>query len=280
MATEKQGPAKGERRMEASLEGRVAVITGASAGIGTAIARSFARHGAKVILNARRGETLRRIQSELDETMGVEAAYAVEGDCADPAVITAMLDAGPEHFGKPADLFVVNAGRGLGGSVVSSDDESWEEMVKTNVMGAARLMRAAALSMAENTPQGGDDAEGDWQEHARDIVVIGSTVGRHISPFSSMYGGTKFAVHSLAEALRRELAPSGIRVSLVEPGIVETEFQGVAGYDPDKFGKLMHEKGPVLQPADVAETITFMVSRPARICLGDVVIRGTRQDYP
>ncbi|MEO0484127.1 MAG: SDR family NAD(P)-dependent oxidoreductase, partial [Planctomycetota bacterium] len=113
-----------------------------------------------------------------------------------------------------------------------------------------------------------------------DIVLLGSTVGRHISPFSSMYGSTKFAVHSLAEAARRELATKGVRVSLIEPGIVESEFQSVAGYDSEKFGEFMRTIGPVLQPEDIAETIAWICSRPAHVAISDVVLRGTRQEYP
>ena len=116
--------------------------------------------------------------------------------------------------------------------------------------------------------------------HPRDIVVLGSTVGRHISPFSSMYGSTKFAVNSLAEAARRELGPKGIRVTLVEPGFVVSEFQGVAGYDPEWFKGVVERIGPVLTPADVARTVGFIVSQPAAVHINDIVIRPTRQDYP
>lgn len=258
------------------LEGRVAVITGASAGIGEAIADVFADQGARLILNARRAAQLSRVEQAIDLRCGVETAHCVPGDCADPGVIRIMLQAAADHFDAPADIVVVNAGRGLAGSVCSSDEAAWESMIRTNLLGAARLMRAAAADMLARNPADPSDRTAA----PRDIVVIGSTVGRHISPFSSMYGSTKFAVGSLAEALRRELAPSGIRVSLVEPGIVASEFQQVAGYDSASFGELMDRVGPVLEPRDVAETVAFMCSRPARVCLGDVVIRGTRQDYP
>lgn len=257
-----------------ALEGRVAIITGASAGIGRACAEVFAEQGARLILNARRSHVLSELERQIDVSCGVETAHCVPGDCADPVVIKTMLQAAADHFDKPADLVLVNAGRGLAGSVLGSDDGHWEELVRTNLIGAARLLRTAAAEMVARR------AHEDWSTTPRDIVVLGSTVGRHISPFSSMYGSTKFAVHSLAEALRRELAPRAIRVGLVEPGIVESEFQSVAGYDPVGFGELMQKMGPVLTPRDVAETIAFMCSRPARVAIGDVVIRGSRQDYP
>ena len=95
-----------------------------------------------------------------------------------------------------------------------------------------------------------------------------------------MYGSTKFAVNSLAEAARRELGPKGIRVTLIEPGFVESEFQQVAGYTQDWFAEVKTRIGPVLTPADIARTITFVVSQPPAVHVSDVLIRPTRQDYP
>ncbi len=261
------------------LEGRVAIVTGASAGIGEAIARRFAADGAKVVLNARRASAIEKLEKELDASQGVETAMCVAGDCADPKIIDLMLQTAVDHFHTHPNLFVINAGRGLNGSVVTSDIEQWEGMVRTNLLGAARLLRAAAERMTG--PDAPDPKKSKaWLESPRDIVVIGSTVGRHISPFSSMYGSTKFAVGSLAEAARRELAPKGIRVSLVEPGIVKSEFQQVAGYDAKQFGEFMESIGPVLVPEDIADAVAYMCSRPAHVAVGDLVIRGTRQEYP
>jgi NADP-dependent 3-hydroxy acid dehydrogenase YdfG len=119
-----------------------------------------------------------------------------------------------------------------------------------------------------------------WLGRPRDIVVLGSTVGRHVSPFSSMYGATKSAVHMLAESLRRTMAPRGVRVSLLEPGIVRSEFQEVAGYEPSSFGQFMDSIAPVLDPEHIARTIVFMASQPAGVHINDVMIRPTRQEYP
>jgi NADP-dependent 3-hydroxy acid dehydrogenase YdfG len=114
----------------------------------------------------------------------------------------------------------------------------------------------------------------------RDILVLGSTVGRNVSPFSSMYGSTKFGVHGLVEGARRELGPRGIRVSLIAPGFVKSEFQDVAGYDPKWVDGMFEKFGPVLSPEDIARTVTFIVSQPAAVHVNDVMIRSTRQDYP
>lgn len=258
------------------LQNRIAIVTGASAGIGEATVRELVAAGAPVVMNARRQERLDSLVKEL----GAEDVAAVAGDCADPAVIQKMFEAARKTFGggkRDADLVVVNAGRGLNGSVVTSDTKEWEEMLRTNVLGAAHLIRVAAQHMLQAI--GGKTGPG-CLDAPRDIIVLGSTVGRHISPFSSMYGSTKFAVNSLAEAARRELGPKGIRVTLVEPAFVESEFQGVAGYAQKWFEEVKERIGPVLKPGDVARAITWIAQQPPAVHLSDVLIRPTRQDYP
>lgn len=258
--------------MQEWLDGRIAIITGASAGIGEALARDFIHRGARIVLNARREARLQ----ELAEALGRERVATVCGDAAEDDTVEALFLAARERFEDEADLVVVNAGRGLNGSVTTSDPAQWDEMIRTNLLGAAKLMRAAAHHLLADIETSGSS----WQQQARDIVVLGSTVGRHISPFSSMYGSTKFAVNSLAEALRREIGPKGVRVSLIEPGFVRSEFQGVAGYADDWFASVIDRIGPVLTPDDVAEIISFIVSRPPQVHLSDALIRPTRQDYP
>jgi NADP-dependent 3-hydroxy acid dehydrogenase YdfG len=260
--------------MSQDLSNRIGVVTGASSGIGEAIVRTLGAQGARVVVNARRKERLGRICAEINEGAEDSRAIPHAGDASDRRTVEGMLNRALDHFGREADLVVVNAGRGLNGSVLTSDPGEWEEMIRTNLMGAARLMRAAAKRMLN------DLGNAAWQERPRDIVVIGSVVGRHVSPFSSMYGSTKFAVNSLAEALRREVSPKGIRVTLIEPGFVKSEFQGVAGYDPAWFEGVVEKIGPVLEPADVARSVSFITSQPAHVHVSDVLVRPTRQEYP
>lgn len=256
------------------LEGRIAIVTGASAGIGEAVVASLVEAGARVVMNARRAERL----SALVERFGEEKVASVAGDAADEGAIGRMLDAAPERFGREADLVIVNAGRGLRGSPLSSDLGEWESMFRINVLGAARLMRASAERMLAAGPDPKEDEK--WMARPRDIVAISSNVGKHISPFSSMYGSSKFALTSIAEAMRRELAGKGIRVTSVHPGVVKSEFQEVAGYDPESFGEFMASIGPVLVPDDVARAVRFIAAQPANVSINDIVIRPTRQEYP
>ena len=139
-----------------------------------------------------------------------------------------------KRFGQPADIVVANAGRGLGGSVKNADLSRFEEILKLNVTATLALLQKAAQKMVEQQ-------QTRYPKHAADIVIIGSVVGRHISPFSAVYGATKFAVHALAEGLRREVGPKGVRVSLVEPGIVISGFQDGAGYS-DEMVKNFEDK--------------------------------------
>ncbi len=270
------------------LSARIAVVTGASAGIGEAVARSLAVAGASVVINARRGERLEQLVAELG---GSARVVAVAGDAADQGVIDAMLNAARERLGggeRDADLVVVNAGRGLRGSAYDSDDEQWEEVIRINLLGAARLMRSAAQRMAGPVPIGQGPPQpaqpptppGDWPGQPRDIVLLGSAAGGHISPFSSLYGSTKAGVHMLAESLRRLIGPRGVRVTLLEPGVVKSEFQDVAGYHPASFGKYMESISPVLSPEDIARLVHFVVSQPAGMHVCDVMVRPTRQEYP
>jgi NADP-dependent 3-hydroxy acid dehydrogenase YdfG len=269
------------------LQERIAIVTGASAGIGEAISRSLAAAGARVILNARREDRLRALAGQI----GPDRAAAVAGDAADEAVVRRMLDDARDRFGggrREADLVVINAGRGLRGSVYDSDMSQWEQVIRTNHLAAALLMRLAAERMLGSPvlvkgppqPPAPPRPPEDWLSRPRDIIVLGSTVGRHVSPFSSMYGSTKAAVHMLAESLRRQCGPRGVRVSLLEPGVVKSEFQEVAGYDRASFGTFMDSIAPVLTPEDIARTVEFIAAQPAGVHINDLMIRPTRQEYP
>jgi len=258
----------------AELAGRVAVVTGASAGIGEAVALDLAGKGAAVVINARRRERLEALAQRIEQAGG--ACALVAGDCAEDRTVEALLDAARERFGREADLVVANAGRGLAGSVCDSDRSQWEQMLRTNVLGVALLVRQAAERMKRAIEQSGQAP----LARPYDIVVMGSNVGKHVSPFSSMYGSTKFAVGAIAEGARRELGPLGVRVTLIAPGIVRSEFQQVAGYSKEWAASFFERFAPVLAPQDVARVVSFVVAQPAHVHVNDVTLRPTKQDYP
>lgn len=247
---------------------RIAIITGATSGIGEATARAFLEDGFGVIGNGRNKNRLEELEREFGK-----AFRGVAGDAADEAVIDRLFVAAGKHFGRPADTVIANAGRGLGGTVSTVDMDQFRDVLNINVTGTLYLLKTAAQKLVALQ-------EGSYPDTPADIVILGSTVGRHISPFSTAYGATKFAVHALTEGLRREIGPKGVRVTLVEPGIVISKFQETAGYTHDLIKDFHMKFGPLIYGYDVADAIHYAVSRPPHVHLGDFVIRSTRQDYP
>ena len=257
-----------ENASKSNRYSRIAIITGASSGIGEATARRLIADGFGVVGNARNAEKLRGLEKELGN-----AFCGVAGDAAVNAVQDQLFAAAKEHFGKAADIVIANAGRGLGGSVKDADLSSFEEILRLNVTGTLTLLQKASRIML-----GAQHAL--YPNRAADIVIIGSVVGKNISPFSAVYGATKFAVHALAEGLRREVGPRGIRVSLVEPGIVLSGFQDGAGYSDDLVQNFKDKFGPLLHGEDVANAIHFIVTQAPHVHISNITVRPTRQDYP
>jgi NADP-dependent 3-hydroxy acid dehydrogenase YdfG len=247
---------------------RIAIVTGATSGVGEAVSRRFVAAGFGVVGNGRNAAKLVELEDELGS-----AFRGVAGDVADKSVTKQLFAAPARHFGAQASILIANAGRGLGGSVKDGDLSQFDELLKTNVIAVASHMQRAAQDMADVQQSG-------FPRSAADIVVIGSVVGHHISPFSAIYGATKFAVHSLTEALRREIGPKGVRVSLVEPGIVVSGFQAAAGYGDEMVKNFSDKLGPLLVPAEVADAIYFVVSQPPHVHISNITVRPTRQDYP
>ena len=249
-----------------ALEGKTAIVTGASAGIGQATALTLARAGVAVVITARRKDRLDALVSEISAQGG--KALAVSGDAGKQGDIERLLESAVawKDGGCKYDIVVANAGRGLVGGIMDSDENQWQELYQTNVLGVCSLVRRAGQYLVQK--KGGD------------IVIVGSVVGRNISPFSGFYGSSKFAVGSLAEALRREVCTSGVRVSLVMPGVVESEFQDAAGYSKDNFGKMLEQFGKPLEPQNLADSIQWLLSLPPHVNINEIMVRPTGQNYP
>ncbi len=247
---------------------RIAAVTGATSGIGEATVRKFVAAGFGVVGNGRNATKLAALENELGS-----AFCGVAGDATDSIVLERFFTLASDRFGKTIDIVVANAGRGLGGSVKDADLSQFENVLKINVTGTLALLQKAARKMV-NAQQNA------YPKSAADIVIIGSVVGRHISPFSAVYGASKFAVHALAEGLRREVGPKGVRVSLVEPGIVLSGFQVAAGYSDEMVRSFDDRFGPLLIGDDVANAVHYIVTQPPHVHISDIIVRPTRQDYP
>ncbi|KQC11049.1 MAG: short-chain dehydrogenase [Smithella sp. SDB] len=262
MAKQKEIPGKSNK----PLSGKTAIVTGASSGIGRATALTLAKAGAAVVIFARRKDRLTKLLSDIEKQGG--KAITVVGNASYSEDVDKLLEQTLQwkEGGRKYEIVVVNAGRGLAGGTLSSDNSQWEEVYNTNVLGAAYLMRLAAKYFV-NRKKG-------------DIVVVGSVVGRNISPFSAFYGSSKFAVGAIVEGLRQEICAHGVRVSLVMPGIVKSEFQKVAGYNEDNFYQGIAHMGKLLEPQAIADGICWLLTQPPGINISEIMIRPTGQNYP
>ncbi len=235
-----------------SLDNRIAIVTGASAGIGAATARALSQAGARVYLAARRAERLEALASEL------EGAHVIELDVRDAR-------ATQEAFGDlGADLLVANAGLARGvAPLQSGDPEDWSVMIDTNVKGVLHAARACAPGML---------AKGHG-----DVVLLGSVAGRQVYPGGNVYNATKHAVRAIYEALRLDMAGQGLRFTTVDPGMVATEFSEVRlNGDQEKAAAVYAGMTP-LCPEDVADAILYAVTRPAHVNIGEIVLWPTDQ---
>ncbi len=261
------------------LAGRVALITGASSGIGAATARAFYREGARLVLAARRVERLVELADRLVEDAGTTAGGGVVGDsgaagagavihCArldttDRAAVAAFVDALPDDF-RAIDILVNNAGKALGLDPLQSGNiDDWDEMIDTNVKGLLYVDRAVLPGMV---------ARGRGH-----VVHIGSIAGHEVYPNGNVYCATKSAVDALTRSLRLDLSGTGIKVSTVDPGLVETEFSLVRFKGDAERAKRPYTDLEPLTADDVAESILFVVTRPAHVNVAEIILVARHQ---
>jgi NADP-dependent 3-hydroxy acid dehydrogenase YdfG len=242
------------------LDGKVAAITGASSGIGEATAEALAGAGAAVAIGARRKDRLDR----LGERIGDDRVLAHEVDVADEAGARGFVQAAHDWQGR-LDVLVNNAGVMLLGPVDGADTEQWRRMIDVNLLGLLYCTHAALPLMREG---GGGH-----------IVNVSSVAGRIATLGSAVYNLTKWGVGAFSEALRQEALHSNIRVTVVEPGFVDTELQG-HNENPlvvEATEKMRQQIGEVLQAEDIAGAILYAVSQPQRVSVNEVLVRPTRQ---
>jgi NADP-dependent 3-hydroxy acid dehydrogenase YdfG len=252
--------------MSAKLDGVVAIVTGASSGIGEATARELAELGASVAVVARRQDRLDAVVAEIEAAGGTALAVATditERAQAEQAVATVV-----ERFGR-LDILVNNAGLMLLGPVVGADLQEWERMIAVNQNGLLYMTSAALphlLTAAEDELRG-----------VADIVNISSIAGRVAWPNFAAYNMTKFGVNGFTEALRQEVTKRHVRVGVLEPGAVETEL---VSHNSDAVKAELAADDSIaepLQPEDIAENIAFMVTRPRRSSVAELWAMPTSQ---
>ena len=224
----------------------VFLITGASSGIGAATARRAAAAGFRVVVAARRLDELERLASEIG---GTGRALAVGCDVTEWADQEALAAAALDAYGS-IDVVFANAGFGATRGFLESTPEHWKSMVLTNVYGAALTIRATLAAVTESKGH---------------VVLTGSVAGRKALP-GSLYSATKWAVTAMGESLRQEVDGSGVRVTVVEPGMVDTPF----------FDNPVTDAGP-LTADDVADAVMFAVERPAHVDVNEILVRPIGQ---
>ena len=231
------------------MENKVFLITGASTGIGEATARRAIEAGFNVVLAARSTEKLERLRDQL----GHERALAVTCDVADWQSQQAMVEKDKAHFGR-IDVVFANAGFSKGSTFYGGEDkpEEWQEMVMVNVYGAAATARLTLPELVKNRGH---------------LLITGSVVGR-VTSIRNLYSATKWAVTGMAQAIRNEMVGTGVRVTLVEPGIVDTPFW-------DNLQK--PDSAKELQADDIARAVMFAVSQPPHVDVNEILIRPTGQ---
>jgi 3-hydroxy acid dehydrogenase/malonic semialdehyde reductase len=244
------------------IKGKTVLVTGASAGIGEACALAFADFGADLILTARRVDRLEALRDEIETESEVHVRIAGL-DVRDFEAVRAFV-AGLEAEGVEIDILVNNAGlsRGLE-SIQSGDPEGWDEMIDTNVKGLLYVSRCVLPGMVERN-----------RGH---VVNIGSIAGRQVYPKGNVYNASKFAVRAINEGMNLDLFGTDIRVSSIDPGLVETEFSLVRFHGDEDRAEKVYQGYKPLQPEDIADAVCYVVNAPPHVDIVEMMILPTDQ---
>ena len=254
--------------MTTILAGTVALVTGASSGIGAATARALAEQGAAVALLARRADRLRDLAAEIEATGG--AALAVPADVTDAEQVGSAVTTVIDKLGR-LDTLVNNAGLMRTGDAADAPLNDWDDLVTVNIQGVLYATHAALphmIAAAADSPRG-----------VADVVTVSSTAGRVARPNTAVYSLTKFGVNAFSEGIRQELIGKRVRVGIVEPGTVATEiFDHLTAEAQEAFNK--RTAGMVkLRPDDIADAVVYMVTRDRRVAVNEMLVRAAEQTW-
>jgi len=246
------------------LDGTVALVTGASSGIGEATARALARQGARVAVAARRRDRLDALAQEIGDVLVIEA------DITDRDQATGAVRQTVEELGR-LDTVINNAGVMLLGPTEDAPLEEWEQMVAINVQGLLYVAHASIQPLLK--------AAADGPRGVSDMVNVSSIAGRVARRGSGVYNLTKHGVGAVSESMRQEYADRHLRVSLVEPGAVATELTSHMREEVRAASRERFKDIERLESEDIAEIIEFMVTRPRRVAVNEVMVRPTNQEW-
>jgi NADP-dependent 3-hydroxy acid dehydrogenase YdfG len=245
-----------------ALTGKVALVTGASSGIGEATALALAEAGAAIAIGARRKDRLETLADRLRE--GGSTVLALDLDVTDEAACADAVRRTREELGG-LDVLVNNAGVMLLGTIVGADPEDWRRMMATNVLGLMYMTHAAIDGMVE--------------QGSGDIVNISSVAGRTARKGAGVYNASKWAVNAFSESLRQEVTGRGVRIGLVEPGAVDTELRNhITQPEAKAAAEQMATSMRALQSEDVARAILYLVTQPPHVAVNEVLVRPTDQE--
>jgi NADP-dependent 3-hydroxy acid dehydrogenase YdfG len=253
--------------MTGVLDNTVALITGASSGIGEATAQALATEGASVVLAARRKDRLDDLASRLGGNP--EEVLALEVDVTDEAQVIQMVRDAVDHFGR-LDILINNAGVMLLGPIEDAPTEEWRRMVNLNVLGLMYCTRAALPHLLQ--------AADDEPRHVADVVNVSSVAGRVARFNSGVYNATKFGVAAFSESLRQEVTKRHVRVTIIEPGATKTEL---ASHNRPEVLEAMapnFQSLELLEAEDIANAIRYTVTQPRRVAINEVLVRPTEQE--
>lgn len=254
--------------MTNALQDTVALVTGSSSGIGAATARRLAADGAAVALVARRRGRLDDLASAIRGDGG--SALVLQADLTDQEQAVAAVERTVSELGR-LDTLINNAGVMLLGAALESPTDEWDRMLALNVRGLLYVTHAALphlVRAAEDSPR-----------EVADVINISSTAGRVARPGGSVYSLTKFGIAAFAESLRQELITKRVRVSVVEPGTVDTELVSHLREDVRQAARTQVESIEPLRPEDIADAVFYIVTRDRRVAVNEMLVRAAEQSW-